>query len=68
MIAPTWGGEHIDLNHLLSGMADNLLIRDGHCPADIPYAELDTALRRAARWPAHDPSTPGPFDPPAQAA
>ena len=67
-ITPTWGGEHIDLDHLLGGLAANLLIRDGHKPADIPNADLDATLRHAARWPAVDPATPGPFDPPAAAA
>ncbi|HEX7187865.1 MAG TPA: hypothetical protein VF423_06550 [Actinomycetes bacterium] len=66
-MAPTWGGERIDLDHLLTGMAANLLIRDGQRLTNIPYPELDSTLRRAARWPQADPAVPGPFSGPAAA-
>jgi hypothetical protein len=65
-IVPMWGGERIDFDHLLGGMAANLLIRDGHRLTDIPYAALDETLRQAARWPAATPGR-GPFDAPEDA-
>lgn len=49
-IVPTWGGEHIDLDHLLGGMAANLINSTGLRLTDIPGVELDDALRRAAGW------------------
>lgn len=50
-IAPSWGGERLDLDHLIGGLAANLLARAGHRLADVPYPDLDPALRRAAQWP-----------------
>ncbi len=44
-IAPTWGGDPLDLDHLVGGMAGNLLLRAGHRLTDIPYPALDPALR-----------------------
>jgi hypothetical protein len=51
-IVPTWGGEHIDLHHLLGGMAANLLNSTGRRLTDVPDCELDALLRQAAGWPA----------------
>lgn len=58
-IVPTWGGERLDLDHLVGGLASNLLTRAGHRLADVPYPDLDPALRRAAGWPA--PANPPPW-------
>jgi hypothetical protein len=55
-IAPTWGGDRLDLDHLVGGMAANLLLRDGHRLGDIPYPALDPALQRAAKWPVSGPA------------
>lgn len=54
-IVPMWGGERIDLDHLLGGMAANLLNDAGHRLTDIPYSALDQTLRTAAGWPAAQP-------------
>ena len=51
-IVPTWGGERIDLHHLLGGMAANLITSTGRRLTDIPDSELDDLLRQAAGWPA----------------
>lgn len=58
-IAPTWGGEALDLSHLIDGMASNLLTRAGHRLADVPYPDLDPAVRAADQWP--EPVTPPPW-------
>lgn len=60
-IVPTWGGERIDLDHLLGGMAANLLNAAGHRLSDIPDGALDQTLRKAAGWPAPPPGR-RPFD------
>lgn len=57
-IAPTWGGDPLDLDHLVGGMAGNLLLRAGHRLTDIPYPALDPALRAAAAWPEPVPPPP----------
>ena len=62
-IVPTWGGEHVDLDHLLGGMAANLLNDAGHRITDIPHTQLDDTLRTAAGWPAPPPGH-RPFDAP----
>jgi len=54
-IVPTWGGQRIDLDHLLGGMAANLLNDDGHRLADLPDDARAEALRTAAGWPAPPP-------------
>ena len=51
-IVPTWGGERIDLHHLLGGMAANLITATGRRLADIPDSQLDELLRQAAGRPA----------------
>ena len=51
-IVPTWGGERIDLHHLLGGMAANLINATGRRLTDIPDSEIDDLLRQAAGWPA----------------
>jgi hypothetical protein len=53
---PTWGGERLDLDHLIGGMAANALNRAGHRLGDIPYPDLDPALRAAVGWP--EPAPP----------
>jgi hypothetical protein len=58
-IAPTWGGDRLDLDHLIGGMAGDLLLMAGHRLTDIPYPALDLALRAAAAWP--DPAPPPPW-------
>jgi len=50
-IEPLWGGERLDLDWLISGMAGSLLVRSGRIPIDIPTRDLDQALRDAAGWP-----------------
>ncbi|MGH8893992.1 MAG: HNH endonuclease signature motif containing protein, partial [Actinomycetes bacterium] len=50
-IAPTWGGERLDLGHLVGGLADNLLNGAGHNLADLPDNAVGAALRQAAGWP-----------------
>lgn len=50
-ITPTWGGDRLDLDHLIGGLAANALARAGHRLGDIPYPDLDPALRRAVQWP-----------------
>ena len=49
--APTWGGEHLDLAHLIDGMAANHLNNSGARLPDIPVADLHQALRDAVGWP-----------------
>lgn len=58
-IAPTWGGGRLDLDHLIGGMAANLMLLAGHRLTDVPYPELDPALRAAAGWP--EPRKPPPW-------
>ncbi len=58
-IAPTWGGERLDLDQVIGGLAANALARAGHRLADIPYPDLDPALQRAVQWP--EPSVPPPW-------
>ena len=58
-IEPTWGGERLDLDHVIGGLAANALARAGHRLADIPYPDLDPALRAAVQWP--EPSAPPPW-------
>jgi hypothetical protein len=50
-IAPAWGGERLDLDLVIGGLAGNVLGRAGHRMADVPYPDLDDTLRRAAQWP-----------------
>jgi len=50
-IIPTWGGERIDLHHVIGGLADNLLVDSGVDPMTLSLEETDEALRRAAQWP-----------------
>jgi len=47
-LQPTWGGEHLDLDHLLTGWAANLLNAAGHRLPDLRGDQLDVALREAA--------------------
>jgi len=58
-IVPTWGGGRLDLDHVIGGLAANTLARSGHRLADIPYPDLDPALRGAAQW--AEPPTPPPW-------
>jgi len=53
--APTWGGEHLDLAHLIDGMAANLLNGSGARLPDIPVAELHQTLRDAVGRPVAAP-------------
>jgi hypothetical protein len=50
-IVPTWGGQRLDLDLVIGGLAGNVLGRAGHRMADVPYPELDDTLQRAAQWP-----------------
>ena len=50
-IEPTWGGERLDLQNLITGMAGNLLIGSGVRLLELRGDEMDVALRRAAGWP-----------------
>ena len=50
-ITPTWGGEPLDLDHLVSGLAANLLTDAGNDLTALRYHDLQPALRRAAGWP-----------------
>ena len=59
-IVPTWGGEHLDLDHVIGGLAANTLARSGHRLGDIAYLDLDPALRSAAQW-ATEPTPPPPW-------
>jgi hypothetical protein len=36
MPEPTWGGEHLDLAHLIDGMAANYIISTGRHLPDVP--------------------------------
>ncbi|HEU4912089.1 MAG TPA: DUF222 domain-containing protein [Actinomycetes bacterium] len=58
-IAPTWGGGRLDLDHLIGGMAANLMLLAGHRLTDVPYPAMDPALRAAAGWP--EPRKPPPW-------
>lgn len=58
-IEPTWGGERLDLDHVIGGLGANALALAGHRLADIPYPDLDPALRAAVQWP--EPSAPPPW-------
>jgi len=58
-IEPTWGGGRLDLDHVIGGLGANALTRAGHRLADIPYPDLDPALRRAVQWP--EPPNPPPW-------
>ena len=58
-IEPTWGGERLNLDQVIGGLAANALARAGHRLADIPYPDLDPALQRAVQWP--QPPVPPPW-------
>lgn len=57
-IVPTWGAGRLDLDHVVGGLAANTLARAGHRLGDIPYPDLDPALRSAARWAGPQPAPP----------
>ena len=64
-IVPMWGGERIDLDHLLGGMAANLLNRDGH---GSPTSRTPRSTRPCARRPdGRRPARRGPLDGPGDA-
>lgn len=62
---PTWGGDPLDLDHIIGGLAANALNRAGHRLADVPYPDLDPALRAAVGWP--EPTSPPTWRTPAAA-
>jgi hypothetical protein len=51
MPEPTWGGEHLDLAHLIDGMAANYIIASGRHLPDVPVDDLSRAVREATGWP-----------------
>jgi hypothetical protein len=51
MPEPTWGGEHLDLRHLVDGMAANYIIATGRHIPDVPADDLSRTLREATGWP-----------------
>jgi hypothetical protein len=51
MPEPTWGGEHLDLAHLIDGMAANYINATGSHLPDVPVDDLSPTLRRATGWP-----------------
>jgi hypothetical protein len=51
MPEPTWGGEHLDLTHLIDGMAANYIIASGRHLPDGPVDDLSRAVREATGWP-----------------
>ena len=56
--APVWGGEHLDLDQLISGLAANHLNDAGNVLPDLPAGELHRRLRKATGWPS-DAEAPG---------
>ncbi len=61
MPEPTWGGEHLDLAHLIDGMADNYIIASGRHLPDLPVDRLSRTVREATGWPMTEgrPGQPG---------
>jgi hypothetical protein len=51
MPEPTWGGEHLDLAHLIDGMAANYIIDTGRHLRDVPVDDLSRTVREATGWP-----------------
>ena len=51
MPEPTWGGEHLDLAHLIDGMAANYVIATGRRLRDVPVDDLSRTVREATGWP-----------------
>jgi hypothetical protein len=51
MPEPTWGGEHLDLTHLIDGMAANYIIDTGRHLRDVPVDDLSRTVREATGWP-----------------
>ncbi len=49
--APTWGGERLDLAHLVDGLAANHLNDAGNALPTTPAAALHRKLREATGWP-----------------
>ena len=51
MPEPTWGGERLDLAHLIDGMAANYIIDTGRSLLDVPVDDLSRTVREATGWP-----------------
>ena len=51
MPEPTWGGEQLDLAHLIDGMAANYIIATGRHLPDVPMDDLSRTVREATGWP-----------------
>jgi hypothetical protein len=51
MPEPTWGGEHLDLAHLIDGMAANYINATGRRLPDVPVDDLSSTVREATGWP-----------------
>jgi len=51
MPEPTWGGEHLDLSHLINGMAANYINASGRHLPDVPVDDLSRTVREATGWP-----------------
>ena len=45
------GGEHLDLTHLIDGMAANYILATGRHLPDVPVDDLSSAVREATGWP-----------------
>ena len=56
-IAPTWGGERLDIGLLVSALAANAINGAGHNLMDVADADLPATLRAAVRWPYDHPPT-----------
>ena len=50
-IVPMWGGERLDLQLLISGLACNVLNEGGYSLLETPSRDLPAAVRAAAEWP-----------------
>jgi hypothetical protein len=47
----TWGGEHLDLAHLIDGMAANYINATSRRLPDVPVDDLSRTVREATGWP-----------------
>ena len=50
-ISPTWGGERLDMDMLISTLAANFVNAAGHELMTIPSADLPAVLRESVQWP-----------------
>jgi hypothetical protein len=59
MPEPVWGGERLDLAHLIDGMAASYIVDSGRRLLDVPADDLSRTVREATGWPM---SSDGPED------